>query len=193
MKLYTIIGGVNGVGKSSFTGVLKGQRSDLGQIIDVDKITAQLGGNTLEGGKEAVRRIDACIEKGFSFTQETTLSGYRTERTARKAREAGYSVRLYYVGLNTASESLERIQNRVRRGGHDIAQDDVLRRFEGRWEAVVKVLPYCDTAEFYDNDNGFVQVAEYRNGELILAGDHQPRWIAELQEYLKHTHSTEDN
>lgn len=72
------------------------------------------------GGKESIRRIDAALEKGVSFTQETTLSGYRTERTARKAREAGF-VRLYYVGLNTASESLERIQNRVRRGGHDIS------------------------------------------------------------------------
>lgn len=185
MKLYTIIGGVNGVGKSSFTGVLKGQRSDLGRIIDVDKITAQLGGDPLAGGKESIRRIDEALSKGLSFTQETTLSGFRTERTARKAREAGYSVRLFYVGLDTAQESLERIQNRVRRGGHGIPEDDVLRRFGGRWEAVAKVLPYCDQAEFYDNDNGFVLVAEYRNGELMLVGDHQPRWIVELKAYLE--------
>lgn len=185
MKLYTIIGGVNGVGKSSFTGVLKGRRSDLGRIIDVDKITAQLGGNALEGGKESIRRIDEALSKGVSFTQETTLSGYRTERTAKKAREAGYTVRLFYVGLDTAQESVERIKNRVRRGGHDIPHDDVLRRFGGRWEAVEKVLPYCDIAEFYDNDNGFVLVAEYRNGELLLVGDHQPKWIMELKFYLE--------
>ncbi len=184
MKLYTIIGGVNGVGKSSFTGVLKGSRDDLGQIIDVDRITAQLGGDALAGGKEAIRRIDEALSKGVSFTQETTLSGYRTERTARKAREADYAVRLYYVGLNTASESLARIENRVRRGGHDISHDDVIRRFEGRWEAVEKVLPYCDTAEFYDNDNGFRLVAEYRNGELLLVGENPPRWILELRDYL---------
>ncbi len=185
MKLYTIIGGVNGVGKSSFTGVLKGQRSDLGRIIDVDKIIAQLGGDSLAGGKESIRRIDEALSKGLSFTQETTLSGFKTERTARKAREAGYSVRLFYVGLDTAQESLERIQNRVRRGGHGIPEDDVLRRFGGRWEAVAKVLPYCDQAEFYDNDNGFVLVGEYRNGELLLVGDHQPRWIMELRDHLK--------
>ncbi len=184
MKCYTIIGGVNGVGKSSFTGVLKRQRSDLGQIIDVDKITVQMGGDALAGGKESIRRIDACLDKGLSFTQETTLSGFRTERTARKARESGYSVRLYYVGLDSAQESLARIQNRVRRGGHNIPQEDVLRRFAGRWEAVAKVLPYCDTAEFYDNDNGFVLVAEYRNGELTLVGNQKPLWIQELAVYL---------
>lgn len=185
MKLYTIVGGVNGVGKSSFTGVLKGSRNDLGQIIDVDRITAQLGGDALAGGKEAIRRIDAALEKGVSFTQETTLSGYRTERTARKAREAGYTVRLYYVGLNTAEESLARIQNRVSRGGHDISREDVLRRFSGRWEAVEKVLPYCDTAEFYDNDNGFRLVAEYRNGELMLVRENPPLWIRELWSKLE--------
>ena len=32
MKTYTIIAGVNGVGKSSLTGVLKAERNDLGYV-----------------------------------------------------------------------------------------------------------------------------------------------------------------
>lgn len=184
MKIYTIVGGVNGVGKSSFTGVLKERSTDLGVIVDVDRITAELGGNALEGGKAALKKIRECIDKGVSFTQETTLSGYKTEATAKQVKELGYYVRLFYVALDTAEESLARIENRVKRGGHDIPHDDVERRFAGRWEAVGKVLPYCDEAEFYDNDNGFVKVAEYRNGELRPVGDHRPHWLEELQEYL---------
>ena len=184
MKNYTIIGGVNGVGKSSFTGVLKERSTDLGVIVDVDKITAELGGNTLAGGKAALRKINECIEKGISFTQETTLSGRRTEATAKQVRDLGYHVRLFYIGLDSAEESLLRIANRVKRGGHDISQEDVLRRFEGRWEAVAKVLPYCDEAEFYDNDNGFVLVAEYQNGELRTIGSLRPQWLAELMANL---------
>ncbi len=72
----------------------------------------------------------------------------------------------------------------MRHGGHDIPEPDVLRRFAGRWEAVAKVLPYCDEARFFDNDNGFVEVAEYLNGELILKGDRRPAWIRELAAYL---------
>ena len=160
MKVYTIIGGVNGVGKSSFTGVLKERSTDLGIIVDVDKITAELGGNALAGGKAALKKIRECIDKGVSFTQETTLSGRKTEATAKQVRELGYHVRLFYIGLDSAEESLSRIANRVNRGGHDIPNDVVVRRFAGRWEAVAKVLPYCDEAEFYDNVNGFVLVAE---------------------------------
>jgi predicted ABC-type ATPase len=185
MKIYTIIGGVNGVGKSSFTGVLKERTTDLGVIIDVDKITAELGGDLLIGGKASINKIDDCIAKRISFTQETTLSGRRTENTAKKVKDLGYHVRLFYVGLDTVEESLERIKNRVKRGGHDIPNDNVAKRFQGRWEAVSKVLPYCDEAEFYDNDNGFVKVAEYRNGEFRRIGTNTCTWVDELGEYLK--------
>ena len=184
MKTYTIIGGVNGTGKSSLTGVLKTQTTDLGVIIDVDKITAQLGGGVMEGGKVALERLNDCLRKGVSFTQETTLSGRRVELTAFKAKREGYSIRLFYVGLDTPEECLARIENRVRRGGHNIREEDVQRRFAGRWEAVSKILPYCDEAHFFDNDNGFVEVAEYVNGELITKGDRLPAWVKELKAYL---------
>lgn len=185
MKTYTIIGGVNGVGKSSFTGVLKEQDSDLGVIIDVDKLTAELGEGPIAGGKAALKKIHGCIANGISFTQETTLSGRKTEATARQVSQLGYHVRLFYIGLDTAAESLLRIQNRVRRGGHHIPEQDVQRRFAGRWEALAKVLPYCDEAEFYDNDNGFVKVGEYRNGELRRIGRHEPQWLQELMAYME--------
>ena len=181
MITYTIIGGVNGVGKSSFTGVLKEIKdSDLGNIIDVDKITSDLGGNMIDGGKAALWEIEECIKLGVSFAQETTLSDKGTVNTIRKVKELGYYVRLYYIGLDTVTESLARIENRVRRGGHSIAEDKVAQRFATRWEALAKVLPYCDEAEFYDNNNGFIKVAEYSNGEIRTFGN-APRWITELK------------
>ena len=51
MKTYTIIAGVNGAGKSSLTGVLRTEITNLGKIIDVDKIIAKYNGNMIEGGK----------------------------------------------------------------------------------------------------------------------------------------------
>ena len=184
MKTYTIIGGVNGTGKSSLTGVLRTQLKDLGFIIDVDKITAQGGYTPLEGGKVALKRIKECLDKGVCFTQETTLSGHKTELTASDAKERGYFIRLFYVGLDSPEECLLRIENRVKHGGHNIPEHDVLRRFAGRWEAVAKILPYCDEAHFFDNNNGFVEVAEYLNGELILKGSEHPAWVLKLAEYL---------
>lgn len=181
MKIYTILGGVNGVGKSSLYGSLNLSRTDLGIIIDADKITASLGGDKLQGGKQAVKRISECLENGINFTQETTLSGTKTLRTIKSARERGFYVRLYYVAVGELSESLSRIENRVRKGGHDIPRDDVTRRFNKRFEDVLRVLPFCDEVHFIDNENGFVKVGEYKNGSLITFGENTPEWIRELR------------
>jgi len=185
-KTYTIIGGVNGTGKSSLTGALKTQTADLGVIIDVDKLTALAGVSIIEGGKIALRKIRDCLDQGVSFTQETTLSGRQISITASDARTQGYFVRLYYVGLDTPEECLLRIANRVARGGHSVSDNDVLRRFAGRWESVKRVLPMIDNARFFDNDNGFTEVAEYVAGELLVKGDSRPAWLLELFDYLRY-------
>lgn len=181
MKTYTIVAGVNGCGKSSLTGVLRTEIDNLGKIIDVDRITAACGGNAIEGGKKAVALIDECLEKEICFTQETTLSGRKTLHTVKRAIEKGYHIRLYYVGLDTLEESLLRIANRVKRGGHDIDTDKVTNRFGKRFEDLLAVLPYCNEATFYDNDNGFTTVAKYKNGELQLIGQKSPLWLTELK------------
>lgn len=185
MKKITIIGGVNGVGKSSLYGALDEDNGDLGIIIDVDKITAHLGGDKLKGGKEAVRLINNCLENGENFTQETTLSGQKTLKTILAAREKGYRIHLYYIAVSSAEESLSRIQNRVRKGGHDIPEEDVKRRYENRFDDLLRVLPYCDETNIFDNENGFVRVAEYRDGSLTLSGKLTPEWILSLKEILE--------
>lgn len=185
MKKYTIIGGVNGSGKSSLTGVLGGLLNDLGTVIDADSITARLGGDRITGGKKAVGLISDCLEKGVNFTQETTLSGKKTLQTITRAKELDYYIRLYYVGVSTAEESVLRIKNRVRKGGHDIPEGDVLRRFESRFRDLKKILPYCDEVHFYDNENGFAEVGEYRGGRVILSGDYVPQWISGFKKFTE--------
>lgn len=185
MKTYTIIGGVNGVGKSSLSGVLSAENSDLGIIIDTDKITQELGGDKIRGGKFAVKRISDCLNKGINFTQETTLSGVRTLKTIQRAKELGYFIRLYYVGVSSSEESIVRIKNRVRKGGHNISDQDIIRRYNKRFEDLSRVLPYCNEVRFFDNNNGFIEVAEYKNGMLIIKTEQIPQWLNDLKEYLK--------
>lgn len=185
MKIYTIIGGVNGVGKSSLSGVLSTEISDLGIIIDADKITAECSGDRIKGGKIAIELIEDCLKKGINFTQETTLSGVRTIKTVRKARELNYFIRLYYVGVNSSEESIKRIKNRVEKGGHNIPSHDVERRYSKRFEDLLKLLPYCNEAKFYDNENGFAEKAEYKNGILITKGKNTPQWLKELDAFMK--------
>lgn len=184
MKIYTIIGGVNGVGKSSLTGVLNSERTDLGVIVDTDILNAKYGGDKIKGGKEAVNIIADCLKKGVNFTQETTLSGVKTLKTVTAAKEKDYYIRLFYVGVNSAEESIARISNRVRKGGHSIPSEDVIRRYETRFESLARILPYCDEVHFYDNENGFIDVGGYRNGRIFTNGEYVPEWLKNLKEII---------
>ena len=67
MKQYTIIGGVNGVGKSSLSGVLRHQLPDMGVIIDPDSIAAQEHCDRLTAGKLAISKVNDCLKKGINF------------------------------------------------------------------------------------------------------------------------------
>ncbi len=186
MRYYTMIGGVNGTGKSSLSGVLRRQLNDMGFIIDPDKIAAERGCDRIAAGKIAVEKIDECLSKGVNFSQETTLSGKRTLHTVRQAIAADYVIRLYYVGVSSADESIYRIANRVRKGGHNIPEKDVVRRYEKRFYDLAGILPYCDEVHFYDNENGFVEVAVYQNGEIIPVTSNVPSWLSEFMEYIKY-------
>ena len=183
MKIYTIIAGVNGVGKSSLTGALKAERNDLGYVIDIDKYAAENNCGAIKAGIFAIAKIDELFSKGVSFSQETTLAGQRAKKMVKLAKEKGYFIRLYYIGLNDCEESVKRIKNRVEKGGHNIPSEDVTRRYNNRFADLTKILPYCDETRLYDNDNGFAEVGEYKNGELLCKGDYIPQWLKEFKEF----------
>ena len=88
---------------------------------------------------------------------------------------------MFYVGLNSAEESVLRIANRVRKGGHDIPEEYVRLRYQNRMESLKRVLPLCDEVVFYDNENGFVKVAEIKNNTFNYTNgyhipDHNALW-----------------
>lgn len=185
MPVFTIVGGVNGAGKSSLSGVLRSCLDDLGVIVDPDKLTAQAGGDEYAGGQAAIAKLQSCLAAGVDFTQESTLSGSYARKMARAARAAGYTVRLYYVGLNSAEDALQRIANRVAHGGHSIPTQDVQRRFARRFSDLEKLLPLCNEGAFYDNTNGFQLVAIYQGGEILPVGNDRTPWLCDLLQAVR--------
>lgn len=185
MNNYVLIAGVNGTGKSSLRGVLEGQGVLLGHIIDADYIAKQNNFDNIKAGRKAIEEIDYCLKNNLSFTQETTLAGHRVERTLKQARLQGYYVTLYYVGLNSKEESIKRISNRVSKGGHYIPDADVSRRFDNRIDSLRRVIPLCDRVVFYDNENGFVKVAEINNNKFNFSNGYRPDWINEFKTTLE--------
>jgi predicted ABC-type ATPase len=60
-------------------------------------------------------------------------------------------VRVWYVGLDTVDRHIARVRARVRRGGHDIPEADIRRRFETSRLNLVELMPRLTALRIYDN------------------------------------------
>lgn len=167
MKTCTIIGGIDGVGKSSLLGVLRAVRTDLGVLVDEKEIAAS-------------EHIETALKNGVNCSYETTLHGDFPKELSRRAKDAGYTVQLYYIGLDPVDENLLRIKNRAKNGRSNAEPQAVQNQYAHRIDDLTVILPYCDSANFYDNYNGFVLVARKVDGRIEPVGDYHPQWITQL-------------
>ncbi len=179
-KTYTLYAGVNGAGKSTIYKVVS-QAPDEARI-NPDEILLKNGGdwrNTndqIAAMQECVRKLHQYIEDGVSFNQETTLSGRSIFSTVQKARENGYLIKLFYIGLENADLAVQRVQQRVQKGGHGIDEATVRKRYSVSMTALRTIIPLCDIVEIFDNTSEFTSVAKYKNGEWIEF-DFSCKWL----------------
>ena len=119
--VFTVIGGPNGAGKSTYTEGLAARGYPLGEVVNPDVIAANLPGpdatRDARAGRETLRRTRALIASGRTFSRETTLSGSEILRTMRAAKNAGFTVNLFFVGVDSVDVSKGRVRRRVERGG----------------------------------------------------------------------------
>ena len=182
---YTIIAGINGAGKTSLYNVLLGQSASgvLGKRVNADEILKESGGDwrdtmaQLSAGREAVSRINTCIDTGVSFHQETTLPGPTIIKYVRKAKSVGFVIHLYYVGVDSLQIALDRVHRRVSRGGHGVEDHIIAKRYRALPKNLSELLPLCDLAVFYDNTTRFRQFAIIKDGRLVDFDREVPGWF----------------
>ena len=178
--VYIVFAGVNGAGKSTFyhTNFWKDPdvphsliRVNSDEIVVENKGDPHSGGDQFQAGREALRRIDACLSQHKSFNQETTLTGRSCIKTIQRARESGFRIVLYYVGVASPQLALERIAYRVSMGGHPIDEKAVRRRYAASLRNLSRVISLCDEVTVLDNSVEFVALARWTRGVLSWVGN----------------------
>ncbi len=185
MNTYTIIAGANGVGKTSLYTILKSS-DDLGTRINVDEIVSHSGSwmNKLlqiKASRSALSLANKCISNGQTFHQETTLPGSVVQKQIKNAKAKGFTVRLYYIGVESVEVALERIAKRVKAGGHGIDENTVRKRFDSMPKSLGEILPLCDAASFYDNTLRFRRIALTKGNVVFDCDVDVPKWFVNLE------------
>lgn len=173
--VFIIVAGPNGAGKSTLAKV-QGI-----PVVDPDVEAARTRSN-IAGGRATIDRIHRMIGRKESFALETTLSGHNGFKAMRMAKAAGFHILLFYVGIASAEDCIERIKRRVDLGGHDVPATDVLRRFPRSLRNLPTAIELADSAILFDNtDPGEPRfVASYECGLISESGDVKPSWFIKL-------------
>ncbi|MCL2500059.1 MAG: zeta toxin family protein [Defluviitaleaceae bacterium] len=192
-KTYTLFAGVNGAGKSTFYKLLDinfGIRVNVDEIVK-DKFQHDWRNPSaqMQAGRIAVKILRECLQGNVSFNQETTLTGNTILTNINKAKAGGFIINLYYVGLESAELSIERVAIRERAGGHGIPEEDLRRRYINSFVNLKQALPLCDNVQIYDNSgrdplNILNPLLVVRNRNLVLWNDSCPQYLMNvLQDY----------
>lgn len=130
-----IVAGANGSGKSTFAGDFV--RKSGWEYLGADALAAELaGGGTpstevqVQAGRRFFKEFDRLLLSRTSFVVETILSGLGFRRMIHDAQTAGFKVTICFFYLESAELCIARVAERVRKGGHQVPDQDVRRRFQ---------------------------------------------------------------
>lgn len=161
----TIIAGANGSDKTTLTRL---NRIDFREfpLLDPDVI-----GKTLQttlprtfpiaAARQVLTSAREHVRNSKNFAIETTLSGKNYLQMMLDAQAGRFEIMLVYIGTENVEINLARIRHRVLRGGHDVPEQDVRRRYQRSLANLPLAIERADRTILFDNsaEQGYRLVA----------------------------------
>jgi predicted ABC-type ATPase len=189
--IFWIVAGPNGSGKSSSYQTYEYEASARSiWIINPDLLTARLqaeeGLALYDANLQAVLRIEAWLDASIRAHQsvgvETVLSTDKYRRLVTLARGLRFQVRLTYVILDSPRRCIERVRQRVKKGGHAVPEDKIVERYTRSLSQLPWFLDQADEAWLYDNSDASPKLmGRKRAGVITLDPTALPQVVAAVE------------
>ena len=142
-----VFAGPNGSGKSTITSLAK----TVGVYINADDIKQATMCSDLEAAQKAEALREQALQDRRDFTFETVMSTDRNLKLLKKAKEAGYFVRCFYILTADSAINVSRVLVREKRGGHGVPEEKIRSRYEKALKLIPDLIRVCDVMHIYDN------------------------------------------
>jgi predicted ABC-type ATPase len=153
-----LLAGPNGSGKSTLQRFLARRFRAIGELefVNADDIAKGLAGpDSPERAREAQKKADArraeLIAAGTSFCTETVFSHESRVEMIKEAKNAGFTVYLIAVCVESPALAEIRVQQRVARQGHDVPSDRIHQRYPRTLRNLAQAARIADCTLIFDN------------------------------------------
>ncbi len=153
-----VIAGPNGSGKTSTTRLMiKHEWAEQCVYINPDEIAQSKFGdwNDVNAVRQAVEYCETwreqLLQERKDFIFETVLSSEGKVDFLKRAKEAGYFIRMFFICTDNPTINAARIAKRVMEGGHDVPIQKIISRYMKAIVNAEKVARFADRVYFYDN------------------------------------------
>lgn len=181
-KILYIISGCNGAGKTTASYTVLPEILNCKEFVNADEIARGLSpfnpsSVAIEAGKLMLQRIEELLKRNETFSIETTLATRSYVNLVKQAQEQGYSIRLLFFWLSTPELAVKRVAERVSKGGHDIPQDIIRRRYVAGINNLFKLfMPIVNYWAIFDN-------SETPRKKVAIGGKDSQTEIANIELY----------
>lgn len=119
------------------------------------------------------------VDSNQSFSFETVMSHRGKLDFLNIAKENGYKTYLYYLATDSVTINIQKVQNRVMEGGHDVPKEKIIKRYSKSLELLFDALQIVDRAYLIDTSRKHSEVILEKNnkGEIEFFSHSIPYWI----------------
>ena len=153
-----IVAGPNGSGKTTTTEQLLNNEWGADSLyINPDNIAQEQYGDwnsadaVLKAAQTATGQRYECLSNGTDFVFETVFSSAEKMEFLRKAKEAGFFIRIFYVCTESPLININRIAQRYLNGGHEVPISKTISRYYSSLKNISEAIKIADRVYLYDN------------------------------------------
>lgn len=153
-----IIAGPNGSGKTTITSqILHHEWLENSVYINPDQVAQERFGdwNSAEAVRQAAEYCadwrERCLADKQSMIFETVFSADDKLDFIRRAKQAGFFIRLFFVCTESPMINAARIAGRVMKGGHDVPISKIISRYQKSIINCKVATTIADRVYIYDN------------------------------------------